>query len=255
MSTAKITLTGFEMYLNKEDRSLFDDIKLPSGISKSDLTDTIFLASADYEVLYSDPYFMQEAIQRWFRTHYWTIDKWIKAINIKYEPLMNYDRTEEWTDDHEGEDSKNTSSKYSNKGSSKTEDTTSGKTTNNLTSETSYGKETTTTNTVASYDSSSFENREKSVTSDSGKDTTKDTGSVTTSGSGKVEGSTSDSGTGSSEETGKDKYKNTHKGRMYGNIGVTTSQAMLESELEVARFNIYEQISDMFISDFLILVA
>lgn len=48
--------------------------------------------------------------------------------------------------------------------------------------------------------------------------------------------------------------ENNRKGRAWGNIGVTTSQQMLESELSVARFNIYEQIADVFCSEYCIAV-
>jgi len=41
---------------------------------------------------------------------------------------------------------------------------------------------------------------------------------------------------------------------IHGNIGVTTSQAMLQAELDVRRFNIYEQITDLFVEHFCLLV-
>lgn len=63
---------------------------------------------------------------------------------------------------------------------------------------------------------------------------------------------TNDSGTSNTDASGK--YANTRDGLAYGNIGVTTSQQMLEAELEVARWNLIEQITDMFIRDFCILV-
>ena len=63
---------------------------------------------------------------------------------------------------------------------------------------------------------------------------------------------TNDSGTSSTDASGK--YANKRDGLAYGNIGITTSQQMLESELEVARWNLIEQITDMFIRDFCILV-
>ena len=63
---------------------------------------------------------------------------------------------------------------------------------------------------------------------------------------------TSDSGTSNTEASGE--YSNERDGLAYGNIRVTTSQQMLESELEVARWNLIEQITDMFIRDFCILV-
>lgn len=41
-------------------------------------------------------------------------------------------------------------------------------------------------------------------------------------------------------------------GRAYGNIGVTTSQQMLQSELDIASWNLYEHITDIFLSEFII---
>lgn len=64
----------------------------------------------------------------------------------------------------------------------------------------------------------------------------------------KNDGSVNSSGTMSSESTLK------RKGRAHGNIGVTTSQQMLESEREVAKFDIYEYISDKFEDAFTITV-
>jgi len=47
----------------------------------------------------------------------------------------------------------------------------------------------------------------------------------------------------------------THKGHLYGNIGVTTSQQMLEAEMDLARdYNPYQLIADMFKNEFCILV-
>lgn len=41
-------------------------------------------------------------------------------------------------------------------------------------------------------------------------------------------------------------------GRAHGNIGVTTSQQMLESELKIAEWNLYYHIADLFIKEFCI---
>lgn len=46
-----------------------------------------------------------------------------------------------------------------------------------------------------------------------------------------------------------------HQGRLHGNIGVTTSQQMLESEMTLrSKYNIYKMITDRFISEFCILI-
>ena len=41
-------------------------------------------------------------------------------------------------------------------------------------------------------------------------------------------------------------------GRIHGNIGVTTSQQMLQAELDIAQWNLYEHITDLFLSEFVI---
>ena len=43
-----------------------------------------------------------------------------------------------------------------------------------------------------------------------------------------------------------------HHGRIHGNIGVTTSQQMLLAELDVDRFNIYEEIALIFMREFVL---
>ena len=44
------------------------------------------------------------------------------------------------------------------------------------------------------------------------------------------------------------------KGHLYGNIGVTTSQQMLESEFKIGEWNIYEHIKDLFMQTFCIMI-
>lgn len=43
-----------------------------------------------------------------------------------------------------------------------------------------------------------------------------------------------------------------HTGRIHGNIGVTTSQMMLISELNMGYWNIYEKITDIFLTEFVL---
>ena len=43
-----------------------------------------------------------------------------------------------------------------------------------------------------------------------------------------------------------------HRGRVHGNIGVTTSQQMLLAELDVDRFNIYDEIALIFMREFVL---
>ena len=94
MSLAKLTMLSFNKYLNDMyEQTLFDLLELPEGISKDDLVDNILLQGGEFEVLYSDPVFMRDAVGLWGRKCYNTFLKWITVQNIEYAPLENYDRT------------------------------------------------------------------------------------------------------------------------------------------------------------------
>ena len=49
-------------------------------------------------------------------------------------------------------------------------------------------------------------------------------------------------------------YSSTHKAHLYGNIGVTTSQEMIEEERKVVRFNILDEIAQDFKRKFCVLI-
>lgn len=61
MAQAKITLIGIENYLNP-DRSVFDKMTLPDGIDKETLIGSIILRCQEFELLYSDPDFLIDAV-------------------------------------------------------------------------------------------------------------------------------------------------------------------------------------------------
>ena len=212
MSSANLTMIGMYNF----DNTLFDGLTLPTGIDKQTAVDEFLLKCGEFEVLYADIAFMKKAIEHWGKKHYRTFDKWVKALAIEFEPLYNYDRFEEYTD------AKVSSGSSKSKGQSLS-----------ATGTQSDGT-TGTQRDVSAYDSSDFEPREK----ESG------TSGSTGSGSGIAmnEGSETTSGT--------EQIK--HTAHLYGNIGVTTSSELLESYLKVERFNIYEQMADIFVDEFVI---
>lgn len=61
---------------------------------------------------------------------------------------------------------------------------------------------------------------------------------------------TTNNGTG----TNKRDAKHSRSGRSHGNIGVTTSQQMIQSEREVAMFNIYDIIAESFVENFCLMI-
>lgn len=222
MSIMKITILGLEMALKPENKSVFDLMNLPTGIDKDALTDNIILEGGDFEVLYADPYMFRAAVGTWTSKYYRTFEKWVAALNLEYNPLENYDRQEDYTD-------------TSNKG----EKTTAGNT-RTLNNEDKETLNTTTTDehTVSAFDSGSYQPSDKNEIKNTGTDTFNHTGTI------------KDEGSGSLIANGKD----VHSGRIHGNIGVTTSQQMLQSELDIARFNLIQQITDLFLTEFMILV-
>ena len=59
-------------------------------------------------------------------------------------------------------------------------------------------------------------------------------------------------GADSSNSSGESHEGAKHDGRIHGNIGVTTSQQMLLAELGLGYWNIYEKITDLFLTEFTI---
>lgn len=222
-------MIGLNQYLlQMKDQTLFDLLELPEGIDKETVVDNILLEGGEFEVLYADPEFMRNAIGMWGRKHYYTFDKWIKAQGIDYNPLENYDRQEDWSDTgNRGESSQ----ARRDSGNTRTFDNQDKRT---------LDTEVNTENTVSAYDSSSYQPSDKAETTNSGTDTVDYSGTIK-----------DEFGEGSSGQTTENK-KDVHTGRTHGNIGVTTSQQMLQSEYDVARFNIVEQITDIFILEFTI---
>ena len=250
MSSAKITTVGFYQYMNAYNNDLFGLLNLPPGIDKDTLINNILLRGGEFEVVYPDPYFYKSAIGLWSNKHYRTFEKWINALNIDYNPLENYDRMEDWTDENI----------RLNTGTVQDDNTINNNTINSGTQSInanghdsfSGSGSNTSIDTVSAYDSNSFENDKKNDVS-----TSNETNSNTTTENIRTD-NLNESKTGLSHNTRtdnlKESYTSTRHSRLHGNIGVTTSQQMLQSELDIAKWNIYEQITDLFLSEFCIMV-
>lgn len=104
MSSAKFTLFGCERYFNNINQSLFDNLRVPEGLTKETLTNNILMRGGEFEVMYGDPEFMRFAIGAWSDKWMPTMQRWVDALAIEYHPLENYDRMEDWTDNVERSD-------------------------------------------------------------------------------------------------------------------------------------------------------
>ena len=229
MSAAKLTLIGLQKYMTDFEDDLFKNMVLPEGIEKDVLTDNFLLRGGEFEVLYSDPHFLQDAITLWSKKWYRTFNKWVEALAIEYAPLENYDRKEDWSD-------------TLNKGIKTNARRDSGNTrTFDNTDTTTPGTTITEETQVSAYDSSTYQPSQQVTTSPTGDgDVLSHAGTIT-----------DNYGEGTSG-TETENSKTVRDGRIHGNIGVTTSQQMLEAELKVAEWNLYEHITDLFLSEFVI---
>lgn len=230
MSLAKITLIGQETRLKMEDKSVFDLLTLPDGIDRDTCIDNIILECGEFEVLYSDPFFMRAAVGTWSSKHYRTFEKWINALNIEYDPLENYDRIENWTDSG----TENSNNKFIDDTNTKSSSATN-----------SHGKSDQNGNTedlVSAYDASTYQESEKHVI-DTDENHEDHIGTTSTIENDAIQTNEFHKGD-----------KNEHSGRIHGNIGVTTSQQMLQSELDIARFNIIQEITNLFMVELCIMV-
>lgn len=257
MSQSKITIIGIADYLeNVENDDLFKFMDIPEGIEKTVLTDNIMIRGGDFEVIYPDPYFMQKSIGTWSKKWYRTFEKWIEAITTDYDPIENYNRYEEWTDKLDSTSSENVKdSRKTTRLENKTDNTVSDMT-STVTVGTDQSEVTDATNetTVSAYDSDGYQPKEK-VDTDAKVDTstTSSTNSTDNQNINLTEQlSGSDDTDIESNTSGKRDDTTTHLGHIHGNIGVTTSQQMIQSSLDLARFNIIEQITDIFLREFII---
>ena len=230
------TLTILGMYKFKD--GLFNKLKLPDGISRDDVINRILLDGANFEILYSDFDFMQDAIGLWSNTWYRTFEKWLNALSIEYAPLENYDRIEDWTDSSNSKSNRNSTENRNLSNSLR-----SGRDLQSVTKNTGSDN---TIHNVSPYDIGTYVADSQDIANLNNQSATTDTGTTTTNGT--------DSGTVNNTGNDSSNTDSTHKGRTHGNIGVTTSQQMLEEELKIARFNLIKQISDVFIKEFCIML-
>ena len=197
--------------------TLFGEFEVPEGMDKQIAIDTICMRSRELEVLYPNLEFFSMRIGMWSRKNQYNWKKLYDTTLLEYNPIENYDRMEEWTDtDSEtGTNSRN----------------------NNITN--TINQEVVTTGSLTEQNTAF-----NAGLADHAKEIT-DNDNITTG-----------SGNTTENESGTTKRDLTHArtGRTHGNIGVTTSQQMIQSEREVAMFNIYDIIAESFVENFCLMV-
>lgn len=185
------------------DNTLFDNMSLPDDVSLEDVVDHIIFKYGDAPLFSPDPAVMKYYITKWSARR---LSQWVRfknAIEEEYNPLENYDRTEETTD-------------YLTHGHKvvTNDDLTHGLTTEGQ---------------ISADNASTYQPDSKAI--NSGKDQR------------------------DLDETHSGQDKRDYNSHIHGNIGVTTSQQMLTSELElIPKLDLLDFIADDFHSEFNIMI-
>lgn len=225
MAAAKMTLIGMYNW----DNTLFANLSTPAGIDNSLLIDTILLNGGEFETLYADFDFMKDSIGRWSSKWQRTMERWISVLGKEYNPIENYDRIEDWTD---------ANSKKTQNDSIHSEGTQRSETAVASDASVSSG-EGNTTNKRSAYDVNTYSDHDKADTNSKGVNNSLGT----TDAKGETKTDSIDS------MKGNDISNGIHSGRIHGNIGVKTTQSMILEEIDVSRFNIYDEIANLFLQE------
>ena len=220
--SATVSLLG----LSRINPGILGELVLPDGLDVELVKDNLLAETAELEVIYPDAVFMQAMIGRWSAKELPIWERLYKTTLLEYNPIENYDRMEEWT---EAEDTKkNTEADATGTSTTDTDGTSTRQSnTDGTINDQKY---------VSAYNETDFTptERDNNTQSETNESTQTDVGTV----------SVKTSAENTTDETGNRNLL--RKGRAHGNIGVTTSQQMIEAERDVALYNIIDVIITSF---------
>lgn len=212
----RATLSLLGCYHANED--LFSEFLTPEDVDKENLIDNLLAECAELEILYTDPDMLQFMIGAWSKKELPVWEKLAETLTYEYDPIENYDRKEDWTDHRDIENS--------SEGTSGQVMTTNDTTTTNSTDTTS----------VAGFNGEGLATREQTASNGS-------TGASSTSNQ-----------TGNSTNSSRGDEDSKHTGRIHGNIGVTTTQHMIQEQRDIVEFNLIDYIISSFKKRFCLLI-
>lgn len=220
----RATLSILGLYQYSPD--VFDLLKLPDGVSLDSVRDNILMELAELELLYPSGTFMKTAIGIWSTKQLPVWEKLYATTNLEYNPIHNYDRTEEWTEEETGNRNENRTQSQKSNGESSGTVQNSG--------------EDTVKSDVSAFNETSYTPKELQTTTLGTENTSSGTAKQTTD---------------ITDDTDENSRRNnTRTGRAFGNIGVTTTQQMIEAERDVVKFNIVDYIVEDFKRRFCLLI-
>ena len=224
-TTQRMTLIGMYNF----DSELFTNLALPEGYDGDTFVNSLLLEHGEKCVLHTDIDFMKFAIGVWSSKWALELERIYIALTEEYNPIWNYDRHE---DTNETDKPDNTVTRTHNNTDTQTNryDVV---TTQNIDSTSEYK--------ISADNSSDYQPDNKNI-SNAGKTTVGNDGTIT------------DAHTGTITDTEKGTRSNIERdSHVWGNIGVTTSTQMIESETLIrAKRNLYDIATRLFANELLI---
>lgn len=215
--------TGSTIDLLEADENLFSNLVLPEGVDRELVIETIIEKYGMQALVRPEPSFMKKHIGVWSRRKLWSWTKLYHTLNLEYNPIDNTDKYEDYTDER-------TTARTTSGTNSNTSDGTDKRTENESTSGT---RNETADHDVSAENASNYQPDSRDTTRGSSSDSRENT----------ANGATSLKSSGTNSET--ENYTDTfiHTLHTHGNIGVTTTQQMIEAERESVRYNLVEEIA------------
>lgn len=215
--------TGSTIDLLEADEDIFSNMVLPDDVDRELVIETIIEKCGMQALVRPDPAFMKKHIGIWSKRKLLTWEKLYNTLHLEYNPIDNTDKYEDYTD------KRTTMRQTAGKTAS-----TSGGTNSQRENETNGGtRDETTKHDVSAENAADYQADSRDTTYGKNSDTRNNV----------VRGTTSLKSHGSNNET--ENYTDTfrHTLHTHGNIGVTTTQQMIEAERESVRYNLIEEIA------------
>ena len=200
------------------DPSVLDLLELPEAIDRASLIDNLLMETAEREIIYSNIGFLKQAIGSWSKKNLPVWEELYKTTQYEYNPIWNKDGTITET---ETRDLKGTNYHTDNLDR-----------VDNLENKETRDLKDDTLNSVYGFNSSSDAPADKVHTDYTGTDTVNNTGRQDLD-------RTYDEKT---TDTGTVKHERTEQ----GNIGLTSTQSLIQEQREVVKINIMDIIIDDF---------
>lgn len=210
------------------DGTVFNNMTLPTGVSLADVVDHILYKYGDAPLFSPDPHVLKFYFGRWSSRRLPLWERYKNAIELEYNPIENYDRQEDVTFTHgkkvtyAGTETNGISGGYTDATSGNIKVETDDTTTNEISADNANTYQPDNKSTLDGEQNTSFTNYQEQRTYNNYQAT---------------RGFTNRTDTNSGDDV--------TSGRIHGNIGVTTSQQMLTSELDlIPRLDLIDFIAD-----------